>query len=83
MEELFEAGGIPAVMKELAPLLHGECLTVTGQTVAENLARLPAPRSARTRPGAPREVVAARERPARPRRRDWPSCAATCARTAR
>ena len=38
MEQLFEAGGIPAVMKELLPLLHGDCLTVTGKTVTENLA---------------------------------------------
>ncbi len=38
MEELFEAGGIPAVMKELEPLLHREALTVTGRTVGENLA---------------------------------------------
>jgi dihydroxyacid dehydratase/phosphogluconate dehydratase len=37
MEELFEAGGIPAVMKELGPLLHLDCLTVTGKTVGENL----------------------------------------------
>ncbi len=39
LEDLFEAGGIPAVLKELAPLLHLECLTVTGQTLGENLAR--------------------------------------------
>jgi dihydroxy-acid dehydratase len=38
MEQLFEAGGIPAVMKELLPLLHGDCLTVTGKTLAENVA---------------------------------------------
>ncbi|MBA3276681.1 MAG: dihydroxy-acid dehydratase, partial [Chloroflexia bacterium] len=38
MQELFEAGGIPAVMRELRPLLRGEALTVTGRTVAENLA---------------------------------------------
>lgn len=37
MEELFEAGGIPAVMKELTPLLHNDCLTITGQTHVENL----------------------------------------------
>jgi dihydroxy-acid dehydratase len=43
MEALFEVGGVPAVMQELAPLLHGECRTVTGETVAQNLARLPAP----------------------------------------
>jgi dihydroxy-acid dehydratase len=38
MEQLFEAGGIPAVMKELLPLLNGDCITVTGQTIAENVA---------------------------------------------
>src|SRR5208283_855050 len=32
MEDLFEAGGIPAVLKELAPILHLDCLTVTGKT---------------------------------------------------
>ncbi|MCC6173692.1 MAG: dihydroxy-acid dehydratase [Chloroflexi bacterium] len=37
MEQLFEAGGIPAVMKELLPLLDGDCITVTGQTLAENV----------------------------------------------
>jgi dihydroxy-acid dehydratase len=37
MEEYFEAGGVPALMKELGPLLHGDCLTVTGRTVADNL----------------------------------------------
>lgn len=38
MEELFEAGGIPAVLRELLPLLHGEEMTVTGKTLAENVA---------------------------------------------
>lgn len=38
MQEVFEAGGIPAVMKEIEPLLHAQCLTVTGKTVGENLA---------------------------------------------
>jgi dihydroxy-acid dehydratase len=38
MEELFEAGGIPAVLKELLPVLHGDALTVTGKTLAENVA---------------------------------------------
>jgi dihydroxy-acid dehydratase len=35
----YEAGGIPVVMKELldAGLLHGDCMTVTGRTIAENL----------------------------------------------
>ena len=47
MSDLDRIGGIPVVMKELldAGLLHGDCLTVTGRTVAENLAALnpPAP----------------------------------------
>nr|AEQ20608.1 dihydroxy-acid dehydratase [uncultured bacterium CSLF43] len=38
MEDLFEAGGVPAVMREILPLLDGACLTVTGQSVADNLA---------------------------------------------
>ncbi len=43
MEDLWEVGGVPAVMKLLLEngLLHGDCLTVTGKTVAENLAGLP------------------------------------------
>ncbi len=32
------AGGVPAVMNEILPLLHGDALTVTGRTVAENVA---------------------------------------------
>ena len=41
-KDLYEAGGVPAVMKELhrAGLLHGDCMTVTGKTVAENLAEI-------------------------------------------
>ncbi len=41
--DLHRAGGIPAVMKELlkAGLLHGDCLTITGQTVAQVLAEVP------------------------------------------
>ena len=38
MEDLFYAGGIPAVLKELLPLLHGDALTVTGRSLAENVA---------------------------------------------
>jgi dihydroxy-acid dehydratase len=43
MEDLHEVGGVPAVMKYLLKvgLLHGDCLTVTGKTIAENLASLP------------------------------------------
>ena len=46
--DLHRAGGIPQVMKMLlaAGLLHGDCITITGKTVAENLAELPdAPRA--------------------------------------
>ena len=41
--DLHRAGGIPAVMKVLleAGLLHGDCMTITGKTVAENLADVP------------------------------------------
>jgi dihydroxy-acid dehydratase len=44
MEDLHKIGGVPAVMKYLLKegLLHGDCLTVTGKTVAENLEMLPA-----------------------------------------
>ncbi len=37
--DLYSVGGIPVVMKELldAGLLHGDCITVTGKTMAENL----------------------------------------------
>lgn len=43
MEDLHKHGGVPAVMKYLLKngLLHGDCLTVTGKTVAENLAGVP------------------------------------------
>jgi dihydroxy-acid dehydratase len=43
MQDLHEHGGVPAVMKYLLGkgLLHGDCLTVTGKTVAENLKGAP------------------------------------------
>jgi dihydroxy-acid dehydratase len=43
MEELYEVGGVPAVQRLLLRegLLHGDCMTVTGTTLAENLADLP------------------------------------------
>jgi dihydroxy-acid dehydratase len=41
--DLHRAGGIPAVMKVLLDggLLHGDCMTITGKTVAQNLAEVP------------------------------------------
>ena len=43
MEDLHNVGGIPAVMRYLIKegLMHGECMTVTGKTINENLAQLP------------------------------------------
>ncbi|HEX7902676.1 MAG TPA: dihydroxy-acid dehydratase [Chitinophagaceae bacterium] len=43
MQDLHEHGGVPSVMKYLLQkgMLHGDCLTVTGKTVAENLAGVP------------------------------------------
>ena len=43
MEDLHQVGGIPAVMKLLLDekLIDGSCLTVTGKSIAENLAELP------------------------------------------
>jgi len=54
MEDMFYAGGIPVVMKELGELLHLDALTVTGRSVGENLAGVV---------NANREVIAAREAP--------------------
>lgn len=43
MQDLHQYGGVPAVMKYLLRngMLHGDCLTVTGKTIAENLEQAP------------------------------------------
>ncbi len=43
MQDLHQYGGVPAVMKYLLKkgFLHGDCLTVTGKTLAENLENVP------------------------------------------
>ncbi|TDB63800.1 dihydroxy-acid dehydratase [Arundinibacter roseus] len=43
MEDILAIGGVPAIMKYLYAqgLIHGDCLTITGKTVAENLAEAP------------------------------------------
>lgn len=43
MEDVFRVGGVPSVMKYMLEkgMLHGDCLTVTGKTVKENLANVP------------------------------------------
>jgi len=42
-KDLFEVGGIPLLMKTLLDhgFLHGDCMTVTGRTIAENLEKVP------------------------------------------
>lgn len=57
--DLHRAGGIPQVMKILLDggLLHGDCLSVTGQTIAESLARIPA------RPPADQDVIRPLDKP--------------------
>ena len=44
MEDLFQIGGVGAVMKVMLAegILHGDCMTVNGKTMAENLAEVPA-----------------------------------------
>ncbi len=60
--DLHRAGGVPQVMKLLldAGLLHGECMTVTGRTVAETLAGVPA------EPRADQDVIRPISRPLYP-----------------
>lgn len=45
MEDVFRIGGIPSVLRFLLEhdLLHGDCLTVTGKTIAENVQEAPLP----------------------------------------
>ena len=41
--DFYESGGVPAVMSELLPLLHPDCLTVTGRSLAEELEGISSP----------------------------------------
>jgi dihydroxy-acid dehydratase len=56
MEDFYAAGGMGSLLRELAPLLHLDCMTVTGETLGERLAG---------GDGAhiDRSIIAARERP--------------------
>jgi dihydroxy-acid dehydratase len=56
MEDFFAAGGMGAVLRELQPLLHLDCMTVTGETLGERLA-------SDGEPWIDRSIVAAREQP--------------------
>ncbi len=62
--DLHKAGGIPRVMKMLLDegLIHGDCMTITGKTVAENLvgphaSRLPAESKSESASGSQRDVI--------------------------
>jgi dihydroxy-acid dehydratase len=52
-KDMFEAGGIPLLMKTMLEhgYLHGDCMTVTGRTIAENMESLLEPGSGRGAPG--------------------------------
>ncbi|HEU4601602.1 MAG TPA: IlvD/Edd family dehydratase [Steroidobacteraceae bacterium] len=41
MEDFYYAGGLPAVLREIAPLLNRDALTVNGKTMGENIANAP------------------------------------------
>jgi dihydroxy-acid dehydratase len=59
MEDFFAAGGLPAVLRELEPLLHLDCVTVTGETLGE---RIDASKGAYV----DRTIIAPREQPVEP-----------------
>jgi dihydroxy-acid dehydratase len=60
MSDVDRVGGVPVVMRALldAGLMNGDCLTVTGKTVAENLADIAPPRTPSTRTAASRSCRA-------------------------
>jgi dihydroxy-acid dehydratase len=59
MEDFFAAGGMGALLRELKPLMHLDCTTVTGETLAERLA-------APADPHVDRTIIAEREKPFEP-----------------
>jgi dihydroxy-acid dehydratase len=59
MEDFFAAGGMGALLRELKPLLHLDCLTVTGETLGERLA-------AEGSPYVDRSIIGARDAPLEP-----------------
>jgi dihydroxy-acid dehydratase len=59
MEDFFAAGGMGALLRELKPLLHLDCLTVTGKTLGHRLAEDDDPYIDRT-------IIAARDQPFEP-----------------
>jgi dihydroxy-acid dehydratase len=59
MEDFFAAGGMGALLRELKPLLHLDCLTVTGETLGERLA-------SGARAYVDRSIIAEHEQPFEP-----------------
>src|SRR2546421_514515 len=59
MEDFFAAGGVGAVLRELKPLLHLDCMTVTGETLGERLA-------SGNRAYVDRSIIAQRDKPFEP-----------------
>ncbi len=59
MEDFFAAGGMGALLRELKPLLHLDCTTVTGETLGERL-------SSAADSYVDRSIIAAREQPLEP-----------------
>ncbi|HVY58827.1 MAG TPA: dihydroxy-acid dehydratase [Xanthobacteraceae bacterium] len=59
MEDFFAAGGMGALLRELRPLLHLDCMTVTGETLGERL-------DADKETWVDRGIIAAREKPLEP-----------------
>jgi dihydroxy-acid dehydratase len=59
MEDFFASGGMGALLRELKPLLHLDCMTVTGETLGERLA-------AEAAPYVDRSIIAARDEPYEP-----------------
>jgi dihydroxy-acid dehydratase len=60
MEDLFASGGMGALLRELKPLLHLDCMTVTGETLGERLASDAAPY-------VDRSIIAGHDQPFEPR----------------
>jgi dihydroxy-acid dehydratase len=58
MEDFYRAGGLPTVLREIAPMLDLSCLTVTGRSLGENLDALP--------PDPPQSIVRRRTDPIYP-----------------
>lgn len=55
MDDLYAAGGMAPILRELAPMLELDCLTVTGRSLGEEIADLPAP--------FPQDVVRSKDDP--------------------